>query len=204
MMNRNIPVLISAYLLLGLGNAVASELDSLMNGCNDCHGDQGVSQWSDVPTIAGLAEFVHADALYIYRDEERPCAESEYRTGDTSRSATTMCAIAGELSDEQIDEIAAAYAALPYVRAEQEFDATLAAAGQAIHDKGCDRCHANGGTDAEDEAGMLGGQQQGYLRNAFEEYAAEARYQPEKMQKVMNELSAEDIEALLHYYASVQ
>ena len=25
------------------------------------------------------------DALYIYQDEARPCADSEYRIGDTSR-----------------------------------------------------------------------------------------------------------------------
>lgn len=203
-MNRIIPVLVSAYLLLGAGMVVAGEIDSLIDGCNDCHGAQGVSHWSDVPTIAGLAEFVHADALYIYRDKERPCPESEYRQGDTSRAATNMCAITAELSDEQIDAIAAAYAALPYVAAKQTFDSALAAKGQALHDKSCDRCHSKGGTDPEDEAGILGGQQQGYLRKAFEEYAADARYQPEKMQEAMSELSTDDIEALLNYYASVQ
>ena len=40
----------------------------------------------------------------------------------------------------------------------QEFDADLAAAGKAIHDKDCDRCHSDEGTNPEDEAGMLGGQ----------------------------------------------
>lgn len=201
---KNIPALVSAFLLLGSGIAIAGEMEALMNGCNDCHGDQGISQWSDVPTIASLAEFVHADALYIYRDKERPCPESEYRQGDTSRAATTMCAIAAELSDKQIDALAAAYAELPFVPAKQAFDAKLAAKGKAIHDKSCDRCHSKGGTDPEDEAGILGGQQQGYLRRTFEEYASEARYQPEKMQEAMRELSAEDTEALLNYYASIQ
>ena len=31
--------------------------------------------------------------------------------------------------------------------------AGLAAAGEAIHDKQCDRCHADAGMDPEDEAG---------------------------------------------------
>jgi sulfide dehydrogenase cytochrome subunit len=175
-----------------------------MQGCNDCHGDQGVSQWTDVPTIAGLAEFVHADALYIYRDKERPCGASAYRQGDTSRPETDMCAIAAQLSDDDIDALAAAYAELPYVPAKQDFDAALAATGKAIHDKSCDRCHSKGGTDPEDEAGMLGGQHLGYLRKTFEEYAAESRYQPEKMQEAMSQLSADDVEALLNYYASIQ
>lgn len=175
-----------------------------MDQCNDCHGDQGVSQWSDVPTIAGLGEFVHADALYIYRDEERPCTDSAYRQGDTSRAETNMCAVAAELSDDQIDALAAAYAELPYVSAKQDFDAAKAAAGKAVHDQSCDRCHSKAGMDPEDEAGMLGGQQMGYLRNAFKEYAAESRYQPEKMKEAIDGLSADDIEALLHFYASQQ
>jgi sulfide dehydrogenase cytochrome subunit len=204
MINRNVVFSAATVLLLATNVGVAGDLESLMQGCNDCHGDQGVSQWTDVPTIAGLAEFVHADALYIYRDKERPCADSAYRQGDTSRPETNMCAIAAELSDDQIDALAAAYAELPYVPAKQEFDAALAATGKAIHDKSCDRCHSKGGTDPDDEAGMLGGQQLGYLRKTFEDYAAEARYQPEKMQEAISQLSADDVEALLNYYASIQ
>jgi sulfide dehydrogenase cytochrome subunit len=204
MMNRNTMVLLATCLLLTASPGIASDLESLMNTCNDCHGDNGVSQWSDVPTIGGLAEFVHADALYIYRDNERPCTDSAYRQGDTSRPETNMCAISADMSDDDIDAIAAAYAELPYVRAEQDFDAALAAAGKAVHDKGCNRCHSKAGTDPEDEAGMLGGQQIEYLRKAFSEYAEDSRYQPEKMQEAMDALSAEDVEALLNHYASQQ
>ncbi len=191
-------------LTLGLPALAAADLDALMQDCNGCHGDNGVSQWSDVPTIAGLAELVHVDALYIYQDEARPCAESEYRQGDTSRAATTMCAIAAELSEDQIDELAAAYAELPYVAAAQDVDAGLAAAGEAVHNKLCDRCHTDAGMNADDEAGMLGGQQMGYLRTTFAQYADGSRDQPKKMKEKMDELSADDVEALIHYYGSQQ
>ena len=191
-------------LTLGLPALAAADLDALMEDCNGCHGDNGVSQWSDVPTIAGLAELVHVDALYIYQDEARPCAESEYRQVDTSRAATTMCAIAAELSEDQIDELAAAYAELPYVAATQDFDAGLAAAGEAVHNKLCDRCHTDAGMNPDDEAGMLGGQQMGYLRTSFEQYNDGSREQPKKMKEKMDELSADDVEALIHYYGSQQ
>jgi sulfide dehydrogenase cytochrome subunit len=204
MTNRNLSFMTISCLLLAANSGNAEDVQALMDQCNDCHGDQGISQWSDVPTVAGLAEFVHADALYIYRDEERPCTDSKYRQGDTSRAETNMCAVAADLSDDQIDALAAAYAELPYVSAKQEFDAAKAAAGKAIHDKSCDRCHSKAGMDPEDEAGMLGGQQMGYLRNAFTEYAAESRYQPEKMKVAMDTLSTNDVEALLHFYASQQ
>ncbi|MGI9262538.1 MAG: hypothetical protein ACR2QR_10910, partial [Woeseiaceae bacterium] len=72
---------ILSILTLGFPALAAADVDALIQDCNGCHGDNGVSQWSDVPTIAGLAEFVHVDALFIYQDEARPCAESEYRQG---------------------------------------------------------------------------------------------------------------------------
>jgi len=200
------PILYLAVALFGSAFSTASvaDIDALMKGCNDCHGDAGVSQWSDVPTIAGLAEFVHVDALYIYQDEARPCADSKYRQGDTSRPATTMCAIAAELSEDDIDALAAAYAELPYVKATQDFDAALAATGEGVHKEHCDKCHSDAGTNPEDEAGMLGGQMMGYLQASFDQYAADTREQPGKMKEKMDALSADDVAALVNYYGSVQ
>lgn len=184
--------------------AGASDVDSLMKHCNDCHGAGGVSESSDVPTIAGLPEFVHADALFVYKDEERPCSDSKYRHGDTSRPATSMCAIAAELSEDDVDALAAAYAELPYVKATQKFDATLAAAGEALHKEHCDLCHSEAGTNPEDEAGMLGGQQMGYLQKSFKDFATGDRGQPKKMKEMMDLLSEADFAALANYYGSVQ
>ncbi len=203
-MKRLTPFLAAASLSFCFAAANAGDLDAMMQGCNDCHGDNGVSQWTDVPTIAGLAEFVHVDALYVYQDEARPCSESEYRQGDTSRPATTMCAIAAELSEDDIDALAAAYAELPYVKAKQDFDAGLAAAGKALHDEHCDKCHSDAGTNADDEAGMLGGQMMGYLTQSFADYASGDREQPGKMKEKMELLSADDVTALVNYYGSVQ
>lgn len=195
---------ILSVLTLGIPALASADVDALMQDCNGCHGDDGVSQWSDVPTIAGLAEFVHVDALFIYQDEARPCAESEYRQGDTSRAATTMCAVAADLSEDDIEALALAYAEIPYVKATQEFDAAKAAAGKALHDEHCDRCHSEEGTNPEDEAGMLGGQQMGYLRDTFAAYMDGSREQPGKMKQKLDPMSADDIEAMVHYYGSVQ
>ena len=203
-MKRLISIAISLTLGLFASVSMAGDLESVVENCNGCHGDNGVSQWTDVPTIAGVPEFVHADALYIFRDEARPCTESKYRQGDTSRAATTMCAVAADLSDEMIDEIAAHYAALPFVAAKQEFDADLAAAGKAVHDAECDRCHSEGGSNPEDEAGILAGQWIGYLEDTFAEYRAGEREQPKKMEEKVNALSDDDVKALVHYYASQQ
>lgn len=197
-------IFVLSVLTLGIPALASADVDALMQNCNGCHGDDGVSQWSDVPTIAGLAEFVHVDALFIYQDEARPCAESEYRQGDTSRAATTMCAVAADLSEDDIEALAAAYAEKPYVKTTQEFDAALAATGKGLHDEHCDRCHSEEGTNPEDEAGMLGGQQMGYLRDTFAAYADGSREQPGKMKQKLDAMSADDVEAMVHYYGSVQ
>ena len=195
---------IFSVLTLGLPGLAAADLDAMMQGCNDCHGDNGVSQWSDVPSIAGLPEFVHADALYIFQEKARPCVASEYRQGDTSRAAVSMCDLVADLSEDDIDGIAAAYAELPWTPAKQDFDADLAAAGEALHNEHCDRCHSDAGMNPEDEASMLGGQQMGYLRNAFGQYADGSREQPSKMKEKLDALSADDIEALVNFYGSQQ
>ncbi len=190
---------------LGLFASAAFAQDAaVIENCNSCHGDDGVSQWSDVPTIAGMPEFVHSDALFIYRDNERPCAESEYRQGDTSRPATTMCQVVADLDDATLEDLALYYFELPFVAAQQEFDAGLAAAGKAVHDAQCDKCHSDGGSNPDDEAGILSGQWMGYMKDSFAEYASGDREQPKQMKEKMDELSDADTTALLHYYASQQ
>ncbi|MEX2497672.1 MAG: c-type cytochrome [Wenzhouxiangellaceae bacterium] len=184
--------------------ALAGDFESIINNCNACHGNNGVSQWDDVPTIAGIDAFVHSEALYIYRDEGRPCAKSKYRQGDTSRPEVSMCEITADLDDETIEKLAGHYADLPFVPAKQDFDATLVAPGEVIHERDCARCHSDGGSNPDDEASILAGQWMGYLRVTFAQYASGEREQLDKMKDKMDSLSADDVEALLHYYASQQ
>jgi len=184
--------------------ASASDLDAIIEDCNGCHGDNGVSQWSDVPTIAGVDAFGTADALFMFRDEERPCSESEYRQGDTSRAAATMCAIAADLSDDDIEALGDAYAEFDFVPAAQDFDAALAEAGAAVHEQQCDKCHSDGGSNVEDEASILAGQWIAYLENTFADYLSGDRPQDKKMKEKLDALSADDVKALVQYYASQQ
>ena len=196
------PTLGIVYLLSPLAYAdVQNEIEQ----CNSCHGDGGVSIESDVPTIAGMSPFVIEEYMFEYRDEARPCHESEYRSGDTERPATDMCAVAKDLSEEQILEIAEFYSSKSFVAAMQDFDAALAAKGAGIHKRECEKCHSDGGSYADDDAGMLAGQWMPYLEQVFDDYAAGERGMMEdKMKDKVDALDAESITALLHYYASLQ
>ena len=189
--------------VLWLSNfGIAGELEPLIQQCDGCHGVDGVSQWTDMPTIAGISEFVHSDALLIYKDEARPCNPSTFRIGADGRAATDMCAISKSLTEAQIDELAKYYAGKLFVNADQEFDATLSEQGKAIHDRDCERCHTDGGANPDDDASVIKGQWMGYLRQTFAEYKSGEREQPDKMKAKLEPLSDEEVEALVHFYAN--
>ena len=117
---------------LALSSVALGDLASLAEDCDDCHGKDGVSEWSDVPTIAGISAYAHSDALFIFLDRARPCVSSEYRRGDTSREETDMCETVDDLTEDEIEEIGEYYAAKPFVPAKQEFDAEKAAVGKEL------------------------------------------------------------------------
>jgi sulfide dehydrogenase cytochrome subunit len=192
----------AASILLGMASTTLAIDQSLIESCEGCHGENGVSKWTDIPTIAGISGIVHEDALFLYRDGERPCDKVKYPT-DESKPATSMCEVAEDLSDDQIQEIAAHYAALPFVAAEQETDADKVALGKKIHEEACEKCHTDGGSDPSEDASILAGQQMGYLRTSFKQFA-EGRPQPKKMVRKLEGLSDQEIEALVQYYASQQ
>lgn len=184
--------------------AARADVAAIAAGCDGCHGENGISSQDDMPTIAGIDAFSHSEALFVYAERARPCATVAISSGPDAVTEGNMCDIAAAMSEGDIEEIAEHYAALPFVPAKQPFDAALAEAGKAIHDKSCGRCHSDGGSNPEDEAGILAGQWAGYLRTTFAEYAAGERDQPGRMKQVMDPLSDDDVEALVNYYASQQ
>lgn len=174
------------------------------SACADCHGKDGASTSSEVPVIGGVSEQYLIDSMAAYRDKKRPCPETAYRAGDTKRPKTDMCQVAAKLSADETAKIAKDLASEPFVRAKQKFDVAKAAAGKKVHDQACEKCHSEGGSVKDDEAGILAGQWMGYLKMSFDAYSHGARQQPQKMKDKYDKLSPADLEALLNYYASEQ
>ncbi|MDH3715058.1 MAG: c-type cytochrome [Gammaproteobacteria bacterium] len=191
-------------LLWSLTYAVATANDEAIQACMDCHGQDGVSTESDVPVIAGASAQYIIDSMVAYADGDRPATESKYRSGDTGRAPTDMAKIAKELDEDAIEEIANYFADKEFVPREQEFDAEKAAAGAKVHKRHCEKCHEDGGRSADDDAGILAGQWMPYMRQSFDEYASGDRTMPKKMKPKMEKLDEADIEALIHYYGSLQ
>lgn len=183
---------------------VAADIKTIVQDCEGCHGKNGVSQEDDVPTIAGISAAIQGDYLLAYQEKARPCRKSKYRHGDTSRPETDMCAIAAELSADDIQAVADHFAAQTFVPVKQAFDAQKAAEGKKLHARDCAKCHTDGGREPADDASILGGQHLKYLQQALADFRKGEREQSQKMAEKLAKWSDADIEAVAHYYASVQ
>lgn len=158
--------------------------------CTRCHGQDGNSSKPPTPSISELdADYIVA-ALAAYRDGSRACGFSKIK-----------CKMVNKWSAEEITAAAEHFSAVPRTRAEQEFDASQAEAGKALHAAKCADCHA---PDAGDQqGGLLQGQWREYLEYAMGQYRDGGRTQPEGMKAVTAGLGDDEWDALLNYYASV-
>lgn len=184
--------LLTGVLAVGT-SAAASEIASselLAFQCAGCHGFNGHSVGPATPSIAGFSEEYFVQAMMDYKEG--------------NRFATIMDRIAWGYSREEFEAMAKFFAAQPYLPARQDFDPGLAARGAEIHDRYCESCHSQGGTFPEYDSAQLAGQWIPYLEDSFEDFIVHGRPQPRGMQRRLADFSAEDIQALIHYYASQQ
>ena len=196
--------LLTAGLALSVSSlATAADAPATMTGasasmlshtCAGCHGTNGASSGPATPTIGGLSTEYFVEVM------------QGFKSGEVK--STVMDRIATGYSDEEIKLMADYFGAKPYVMAKQDFDAGLVEKGAKLHDKYCEKCHADGGTSKEDDSGLLAGQWMPYLDWAMADFVAGDREMPKKMKKKVNKMISKEgdagMQALLNYYASQQ
>ncbi len=188
---RYLLLLLAALMPLG---AVAADPD-LVAVCAACHGEDGNKVSNQyAPVIAAIPAAHFEEAIYAYQDGARKC-----------RDEPAMCATVADLSGEQVIALAEYYSAKQRVASNDVFDPELAELGEMLHREHCARCHVLPDDDDADEAlGIpLNGQRSAYLRYATYAYlnGGRATLAPAMAAKLV-ELTENDIEALIHYYAS--
>ncbi len=191
--------------LIFSGEASGAEAPDAADPCFECHGDQGVNKDSEkdgIPTIAGASAFFLENQILIFQKEARPCVEKVFENTEEDLPADNHCDLAKDLSEEDPRALADYFASQEFVPADQSADPKLAKVGEKIHKQRCDKCHAEAGSLALDDAGILAGQWKPYLLEQLRNYKEGKRWQPEKMQPKMEELDEKDIEALAEYYIS--
>lgn len=183
--------------------AMAADAPAVMSGastsmltqtCNGCHGFNGASSGPAIPNIGGISKDYMIELMQAYK------------SGDTK--STIMGRIAAGYSEEEIVQLADYFAGQKFVAATQDFDKEAVKKGAKLHDKYCEKCHADGGTSKEDDAGVLAGQWTPYVKWALADFRDGSREMSKKMKKKVEKLIAKEgdagIHALLSYYASQQ
>lgn len=162
----------------------------LANTCAGCHGTNGASAGPASPSLAGASSVYFVDSMKAFKSGER--------------KATIMDRIAKGYSDAQYQAMGDYFAKMPIHKAKQDMDAGLVAKGKGIYDKGCQKCHDENGTLASDDSGILAGQWLPYMSFQMDDFIGDHREMPKKMRKQVEKLSADDVHAVLQYFASQQ
>jgi sulfide dehydrogenase cytochrome subunit len=87
---------------------------------------------------------------------------------------------------------------------QQVVDAAKVKRGADLQEANCSRCHLEDGKEGKDDTPVMASQWLAYMQMQMALYQSGARKMPEKMAEKVKPLSKEDIEALLHFYASVK
>ena len=157
--------------------------------CAGCHGDNGISQMENIPSLAGqLDQFIQWQLVY-------------FRAG--SRKNEQMQPIVEQLNNDDIRNLGAYFASLTPPKGPNDDNPDLSAKGkQASAGRRCASCHTDNFTGAKAVA-RIAGQREEYLVKALHDYKSGVRSggPQSAMSDVAYPLSEEEIEALAHYLA---
>ena len=157
--------------------------------CVGCHGDNGISQTENIPSLAGQPDqFIQWQLVY-------------FRAG--ARKNEQMQPIVEQLNNDDIRNLGAYFASLTPPKATPDDNPDLSRKGaQAAAGRRCASCHTDtyAGTKA---VARIAGQRQDYLLKALHDYKSGVRSGGGQaaMADVAYPLSEEEIEALAHYLA---
>ncbi|KJC61940.1 cytochrome C [Bradyrhizobium sp. LTSPM299] len=193
MLNRFVSrALLGALLVFAVGPTRAADTAAVKEKaevCSGCHGENGLSQTENIPSLAGqLDQFIQWQLVF-------------FRAG--ARKNEQMQPIVEQLSNEDIRDLGAYFAALPPFKGTKDDNPDLSEKGkQAAAGRRCASCHTDTfvGTKA---VARIAGQREEYLVKALHDYKSGVRSGGAQaaMADVAYPLSDEEITALAHYLA---
>ena len=201
--NKLASLSLTLFFVMGIvGSASAVDVDKLVKDeCADCHEKDGNSTDGETPSIAGMSTEYFLESMEGYKTDARPALKLKDKKED-------MKDIVKKLSDEDVEALATYFSKQTFKPQKQKFDTDLAKAGKKLHKKYCGKCHSEGGTSSEDDAGILAGQPISYLQYSMDNYASGKREMGKKMSKKFKKMHKkagdEGTKQLIHYYASQQ
>src|SRR5258708_23876711 len=158
----SIPAAVTLVLLAGSANAADESVKEKAALCTPCHGETGISQTENTPSLAGQPDLYLQWQLVFFRSG--------------SRKNEIMQPMAEQLSNEDVRNLGAYFASLsPPKASEPDNNPDLSKKGaQAAAGRRCASCHTDAfaGTKA---VARLAGQRKEYLPRALHDYKATVR-----------------------------
>jgi cytochrome c553 len=157
--------------------------------CTACHGEGGISQIENMPSLAGQPDqFIQWQLVF-------------FRAG--TRKNEQMQPVVEQLNNEDIRNLGAYFATLTPARAKTDENPDLSRKGaQAATGRRCASCHTDNFAGGK-AVPRVAGQREDYLVKALRDYKSGVRSGGgmAAMADVAYPLSEEEIEALAHYLA---
>jgi cytochrome c553 len=174
----------------GLAEAADDSVKERASLCTSCHGEGGVSQTENIPSLAGQPDLFLQWQLVFFRSG--------------SRKNEVMQPIAEQLSNQDIRNLGAYFASLPPPATATKPDALSQAEAQAkiVAGRICASCHTDTFAGTKGTA-RIAGQREDYLVKALHDYKSGTRSGSgvAAMASVTYSLSDDEISALAHYLA---
>ncbi len=170
----------------------------LAESCSGCHGEKGISQMDDFPSLSGQL------ATYTYKQLR------DY--ADNKRINALMNSVAAELSQQQSADLAIWFESLP--PPQHRSKQTKLDIAKTLVTKGngkkiippCFTCHGTKGQGERQDIPALSGQQIDYFVTTLNEYKNGSRHNDiySRMRLIAEQLSKEDIKQLAQYYYNLK
>ena len=184
-------MIVGSLAFSGSSFAGGASAEALSYTCAGCHGTDGASVGPASPSLAGMSKIYIEDSMKAFKSGEL--------------ESTIMMRIAKGYDDDDFAKMGEFFASKERHVAMQSAGG-MADKGAKLHDKYCDKCHADNGTDPDDDSGFLAGQWTPYLKYSLEDAMDGSRDPGKKMLKQLKKMHKKEgdkgIQALLDFYAS--
>jgi cytochrome subunit of sulfide dehydrogenase len=181
---------IGAMAMSATALAAPPSAQMLSLSCAGCHGTNGGSAGMVMPSLASQSK----EAIVV--------AMKKFQTGE--RPSTVMGRLAKGYTDADFEAMGEFFSKQKFHPTAQAVDNAKVTLGASLQEANCSRCHLEDGKEGKDDTPVMASQWLPYLQMQMGMYASGKRKMPEKMQEKVEKLSKEELDALLHFYASVK
>ncbi|MGB9368904.1 MAG: c-type cytochrome [Xanthobacteraceae bacterium] len=171
--------------------AQAAPYDEKLATCLACHGEKGISETPEVPSLAGMPVDFTLIQLFLFRQG--------------TRKVEIMNDLAKDMTDDDLRKFSDYFAKLPPPKASDPADPAIAARAQAAIAKNhCGSCH-NPDFSGREQMPRLAAQREDYLLKALRDYKAAARPGYDAtMDEVIRPVTDQEIVDMSHYLARLK